>query len=638
MRRRLAGWMVVAVGGLVLVVLMVLMAAPPANAKSYDLPGAKVVMRVRPDGSLAVTEDITFKFSGSFSGAERSIPVRPFERLDSVSVSENGRQYAPGASTATGSAGDPGTFGAAREGDREHVVWHYAATDQTRTFRISYRLRGAALAYDDVVEVNQQVWGNEWPAKLGRLQAILILPEQAGGPTVRGWGHPGSVDGTVDLGTDRIVLNASNVASGQAVELHATFPRGLLASTTGARTHPGDGLDAVLASERQLTNDESATPLALMPVLVSVGVGTAAGLLLLLALYLGFGRDRGRRAPRVVSTPPDDLPPALVPSLLRDDHLVGNRELTATILDLIRREVVVAEEVPGPEASKNGRGPDGVGVADLRVIEIHSDRSHLASFEAAAVRLLEGPFKDGGPFKLSELPSLLARNRPRSRAARDGFVLEVSRAVEERDWYDRRGRRVLVKLRWLAFLTTLSAPFLSYWRGGPRGAVYLVFGALAFWLTVEAGGARRSLTVRRTPGAADAARRWQAYRRYLERLGTTGGGAIGESVGAWDQLVTYAVALGLSDEVLRVAVVYSGRRQNALGPLRTLTEGLAFSISPANPVLNEAAWNRLGHIPVTSSDDAKYSGADQSGGFFGGYGGGGAGGGGAGGGGGGGAW
>jgi hypothetical protein len=97
---------------------------------------------------------------------------------------------------------------------------------------------------------------------------------------------------------------------------------------------------------------------------------------------------------------------------------------------------------------------------------------------------------DGGPFKLSKLPSLLARNQP-------------------------------------------------------RGAVYLLFGALAFWLTVEAGGARRALTIRHTPDGADAARRWQAYRRHLERLGTTGGGAIRESAPAWDQLVTYAVALGL---------------------------------------------------------------------------------------------
>lgn len=638
MRRPLAGWIAAAVGGLVL------LATPPANAKSYDLPSAKVVMTVRPDGSLEVTEDITFKFSGSFSGAERSIPVRSFERLDAVTVSENGQAYRPGASTATGSSGDPGTFGAAREGDREHVVWHYAATDQTRTFRIGYRVQGAALAYDDVVEVNEQVWGSEWPSKLGRLEAILVLPGQAGGSMLRGWGHPGSVDGTVDLGTDRIVLNASNVPSREAVELHATFPRDLLTSTAGARTHPGPGMDAVLEAERELTRGEEVAPLSLVPALLSVGVGTAVGLVVLLGFYLGFGKDRGgpsRRGPAsgVVSTPPDELPPALVPSLLREDHLIGNRELTATILDLIRRGVVIVEKVAAPRASSNGAAGDRVGMADLRVMGIRANDPQLAGFEAAAVRLLQGPLKDGGPFKLSELPSLLARNRPRGRAARDAFLLQVRRAVEKRDWYDRRGRRALGKLRSLSLVLIPVAPAVGYWRVGPPGAVDGLLGALACWLALEVGGARRGLTTRRTPQAAAAARRWREYRRHLERLKTMDAATTPEGPAAWDELLTYAVALGLSDEVLRVAAAQPGWI-GAAGQYRYLDYGLAFSFAWNSQVLNDAAWNRLGDVPVTQRNDARYN-AGTTGGFLGGLGGGlggGAGGGGAGGGGGGGAW
>jgi hypothetical protein len=627
MRRPLAGWIAAAVGGLVL-----LLGTPPANAKSYDLPIAKVVMTVRPDGSLVVTEDITFKFSGSFSGAERIIPVRSFERLESVTVSENGQAYRPGASTATGSSGDPGTFGAAREGNREHVVWHYAATDQTRTFRIGYQVGGALLAYDKVVEVNEQVWGSEWPSKLGRLEAILVLPGQASGPMLRGWGHPGSVDGTVDLGTDRIVLNASNVPSGRAVELHATFPRSLLTSTAGARIHPGPGMDAVLETERELTRGDEVAPLSLVPALLSVGVGAAAGLVVLLGFYLAFGKDRGgsgRRGPAsgVVSTPPDELPPALVPSLLREDHRIGNRELTATILDLIRRGVVMVEKVGAPRASGNGAAGDCVGMADLRVVGIR-DASQLAGFEAAAVRLLQGPLKDGGPFKLSQLPSLLTRNRPRGRAARDAFLLQVRRAVEQGNWYDRRGTRVLGKLRSLSLVLIPAAPAVGYWRVGPRGAVDGLLGALACWLVLEVVGARRGLTTRRTPPAAAAARRWRAYQHHIERLKTMDGGTTLQGADAWDQLLTYAVALGLSDEVLRVAAAHPAWRGSA-GQYRYYEEGLAFSFGWNAQLLSDAAGNRLGDVTVTQHN-ARY-GAGAAGGFLGGVGG-------AGGGGGGGAW
>ncbi len=198
--KRFTSWTSVVVGVAVLILLALALAGgragrradgTPASAKSYDLPAARVVIAVQPDGSLLITEDITFAFSGTFpGGADRKIPVRASQRLDEVAVSEQGRAYRPGASTATGSAGNPGTFGATREGDREHIVWHYAASAQTRTLRIGYRLRGAALAYDDIVEINQQVWGEEWPARLGRLQAVLVLPGPADRSSLHAWVIP----------------------------------------------------------------------------------------------------------------------------------------------------------------------------------------------------------------------------------------------------------------------------------------------------------------------------------------------------------------------------------------------------------------------------------------------------------------
>src|SRR5829696_592262 len=68
-----------------------------AKAKSFDLPSATVAAEVQPDGSVLVTENITYDFSGSFEGGYREIPLKDGMSVTDVSVSENGRQYAPGA-------------------------------------------------------------------------------------------------------------------------------------------------------------------------------------------------------------------------------------------------------------------------------------------------------------------------------------------------------------------------------------------------------------------------------------------------------------------------------------------------------------------------------------------------------------
>ncbi|HWH05064.1 MAG TPA: DUF2207 domain-containing protein, partial [Gaiellaceae bacterium] len=123
---------------------------------------------------MRVVEDITFSFSGSFSGAFREIPLRAGERLDDVAVLEGGRRYTAGASAELDSSGAPDTFGTTTTGDGVRVVWHYRAADDARTFRLQYRLSGVAVAYDDVVDVNLKVWGDEWQQRLSRLTATLV--------------------------------------------------------------------------------------------------------------------------------------------------------------------------------------------------------------------------------------------------------------------------------------------------------------------------------------------------------------------------------------------------------------------------------------------------------------------------------
>ena len=191
--------------------------AAPAGAqedKSFTLPKADVVADVQPDGSVIVTEQITYHFTGSFQGGYREIPLKNGMSVTNVSVSENGRHYEPGASAQLGSSGAPGTYGSANLGEAYRIVWHYRATDEERTFTLRYRLKGLAVAYDDVVDVYWQAWGEEWEEPLDSLQATMNLPTDAAkGGDVKVFGHPASVSGKTSLGPEGVspTLVASDV-------------------------------------------------------------------------------------------------------------------------------------------------------------------------------------------------------------------------------------------------------------------------------------------------------------------------------------------------------------------------------------------------------------------------------------------
>jgi hypothetical protein len=110
---------------------------------------------VQPDGSVVVTENITYVFIGSFEGGYREIPQKDGMSVDEISVSEGGKEYAPGASAELGSSGAPGTYGTA-DLDAYRIVWHYRASYEERTFTLRYRMKGLAVAHDDVVDVYER--------------------------------------------------------------------------------------------------------------------------------------------------------------------------------------------------------------------------------------------------------------------------------------------------------------------------------------------------------------------------------------------------------------------------------------------------------------------------------------------------
>ena len=63
-----------------------LLASSQAGAQTFSLTNADVRVEVADDGALLVEEDITFYFSGSFSGAFREIPLREGEAVTDVAV------------------------------------------------------------------------------------------------------------------------------------------------------------------------------------------------------------------------------------------------------------------------------------------------------------------------------------------------------------------------------------------------------------------------------------------------------------------------------------------------------------------------------------------------------------------------
>lgn len=510
---------------------------------------------VGDDGALTVTETITFAFDGSFRGAYRDIPVRSGEFVTSVSVSEGGERYEPGASTVLGSTDTPGTYGVADRGSFVRVVWHYRAVNEFRIFTVSYVMEGVAVAYDDIVDVNLQVWGGEWQTGLGLLDASMTLPGSHEPGDVRVWGHPAGVDGSVSLGDDGVspTLRADGIGSHSFVELRVTFPRSSLTSTDGAKVVAGDGLASVLDQEAAFAAQaERDAELGRRAVWIAALLAVIPALAVIAGVYLRHGRE-----PRVdydreyEQEPPTDLEPALVSALLSQGK-VRVEAWVATLFDLIRQGVLVAEPVSFEKATWLGMRTETI--TDLQLSLGDVDRE-LRDHERRVVTTMARVLADG-PEPLSRLKERIRDDAAANAQTYDAFERSVSSALRRRKLLVEDGRIVLLVaaglvvgahvLLWFAVDIWLSRGPLTIMRAGlvASGITNLVL--LGAFSLVRRGWARR------TAGGAAIAARWEAFRRYLRDFSRLED-APPVSLTLWDDYLVYGAALGVTDEVLAAA-------------------------------------------------------------------------------------
>jgi uncharacterized membrane protein len=329
----------------VLAGLAVLAALPTAAFGSADVTNADVTLRLARDSSVLVSERLTFDYEGTYHASYRDIPLPSGASIDvnTISVREGNRVYQPGGCTTYGCTDRTGVFGVTQtpDGSGARIVWHHNASDQRRTFVISYRLDKVVDAYDDVLDVNARVWGDQWDFSLDHLTAHLRSPLlDPANKTYDVWASPRSVEAKTIRAAGVAGLEASGVPAHQYVELRVTVPRPPGLNVDGAKTHSGPGFPGISAAEQKATDDFNkpwnkakrfiAHHAELLAALIT------ALLLLILALMLFLAREHPTSAGKYVPEPPDDAGPALAYGLAHEGE-DSNNTVLATMLDLVER-------------------------------------------------------------------------------------------------------------------------------------------------------------------------------------------------------------------------------------------------------------------------------------------------------------
>ena len=572
MSRRATAWLLTAA-------LCLLAAAPAAAQRTLVIQSFDATIDVSADGSIVVEEIIVPRFTGSWNGIYRTIPVEYRTpqglnytlRLDIESITdEEGREL---------------RYESSRQRHyRRLQIWVPGATDSTRTVRLRYRVANGLRFFDEHDELYWNVTGDEWEVPIEAASAHVRLPEGVTG--VRATAFRGAY-GSTEQSSVTLEPEAVRVETTRALG----FREGL---TLVVGWNPGI-VHRPTAIERTASAIYSNLPLAIPP-LVFIGM---------LQLWRARGRDPELAPVATQYEPPEEMTPAELGTLI--DGKPDMRDITATIVDLAVRGYLHITETKDDHLF-------GLFSSQEYTFTLKKPRSEWAALTSHERDMLDSMFGSTDSVSLSDLKNKFYKHLP-------GLKNDLYGMLVRRGFYT--GRPDRVRALYMiggavvgVVLVVLSGTIMSFFGMQPVAGV--AAGILSGLIIVLFGWFMPSRTMRGTRELEKV----RGFQEFLSRVEADRMERMVKSPEMFEKFLPYAMALGVEDNWAKAFEgIYKEAPRWYTGPAgvhtfrpSTFTNSLGVMSTQAATVMSSSP---------RSSGGSGFGGGGSSGGGFGGGGGGG---------------
>ncbi len=327
-----------------LIAMLVTLSTPPVDAQSRSVAfarrDAEITLQANGDARFVETWEVKFT-GGPFTNATRAVGTRNVEGISDVAVAEGAQTFTQS------SSGNANTFSVTLESSQTSIKWFYApATDQTRTFRISYTMRGVIRQYEGGDQFWPEVIESNKPSDVPNSTITLRLPTTFTLDQIKAQASLARAQVSIPDGKT-VVVKTNPVFRAETLEVRVQFPHGAI-SAPPPKWQAAYDQEAVARDEQarrdaeaRAARDQQAAIFNVIFIFTALIILIAGPLALFLLWYVK-GRDPSVAIAAQTSKPPSDLPPGVVGTLI--DESADMHDILATLVDLARRGVIKMTE------------------------------------------------------------------------------------------------------------------------------------------------------------------------------------------------------------------------------------------------------------------------------------------------------
>ena len=503
-------------------------------AANYRIEKLDIEANLQKDGSMVVSEAVTYDID-EINGVYFDIDAKGFGELEDLQVFEDDPN------TSSFKEVDTSNYEVSVSDELYRIKLYSKNQNNIRTFKFVYKLPEAIKVYDDVAQFNRKMVGKEWQQGIKYITAKVIIPVSVSydNSNILVFGH-GPLTGEVDKEGNTVVYKLNNYYPGDFLEAHILMEPEIFSEYNKSKIVHKDMKQKLLDMEAKLADEANAErdkarrqPNKFKKLFGKQGLmlGVLVSIWGALMFYIyGIYRRKNRvknSVGKYLRELPDDSSPALVGSFMTDS--ISGNEILATIVDLIRRKILRLETSE-----------------EKSIITLVGNTEKLSAQERVIVDIYINDFGDGKSLDLKsfgffqKVPMSTARKFEKwktiiqSEMNRKDLVFEGFKGMGK-DLFYKSLCGIILGIKFFGNILEKAMESKMF-------LIIIIMGVILFISLTKARYPRKEL--------AEAKDKWQAFKNFLSDYSQLEEAKI-TSVHLWEQYFVYAVALGVSEKVVK---------------------------------------------------------------------------------------
>lgn len=419
---------------------------------------------------------------------------------------------------------------------------NYGGMKGKKAFTYSYRINGAVTQYSDISELNW-VFFDTAESKIKRAELNITLPSNSySEDEILAWGH-GTSNGYIKIeSNNKINIVAKNISSSDKLEIRTAFPNSLVSGIDSSHKINGNLKEKIIDYETKLADETNKRIVAIKVVNV---VTILSVFLTAFAIYKVYKKYDKEYEPEFkgeyLYEAPSDIKPAEM-SYLYYFGKTQDEDVTATILDLVRRKVLILKD-KGVEITSDD--PD----FDL-VLADDYDKSSLDQHELVLINMFINVIGDGKKVNTQDIKNYGKKYGNAQKLMDMGarFAKTIKSEYKNKNYFENARQKAASKggLMFLVYILLFFGFLIA-------AAIYNLVTILNIFVIIILAivyGIYLLTIKRRTKYGNEEYAKWKAFKNFLENFSDFSDYPM-PSIVIWEKYLVYATSFKIADKVMK---------------------------------------------------------------------------------------